>query len=325
VTAAALALAELQDGGAGLHFTRLLQRTIRAVAVARNFPPPDGHRLWDPDAVASAAAEFMSDAQTPRRLTDLAVHCATPDALRARLQGTVRNFLADVGRRTPIGKLVVRINDVLRDEAGFVRVGGRWGLRGGSTEAGRDDPDALGRAIAGHDVVVPAWGHDAQRSAPVADRSSIVQLCHALLVAAGGALTPRALARAIGTRLGLGRAPLSLDTAALDPPSAAGDPASEATRAGRAGEVLAVLNDRERVAVACPELTVRQLAPRLGVSPSQAHVIRARAVEIIRLELLDDDDGEAVAVAIMEMARVWAEAVDNQEDNQERSAVLVAR
>ena len=72
----------------------------------------------------STASEFMADAQTPRRLADLAVHCASADALRARLQGTVRNFLADIGRRTPIGKLVVRVNDVLRGEAGF-RLGGR--------------------------------------------------------------------------------------------------------------------------------------------------------------------------------------------------------
>src|SRR5437870_451138 len=99
------AVAELQGGRAGPEFTRELQRTIRAVAVARNFPPPEGHGLWDADAVWTTAAEFLSDAQTPRRLADLAVHCASVDALRARLQGTVRNFLADLGRRTPIGKL----------------------------------------------------------------------------------------------------------------------------------------------------------------------------------------------------------------------------
>ena len=316
------ALGELQAGRAGGDFVLELQRTIRAVAVTRNFPPPEGHLRWDTDAVWSVTSEFMGDVQTPRRLADLAVHCATGDALRARLQGTVRNFLADLGRRTPIGKLVVRINDVLRREPAFVLIADRWARDGGPVEAGGDDPDALGRAIAGHEVVVPAWGHDAHRTAPVADRATIVSLCGALLDAAGGTLTPRALARAIGHRLGLGQAPLSLEVAALDGAAFGGSSfdgrglsggassdstASEALRLRRAAEVLARLNEREGLSVAYPELTVRQLAPVLGVSPSQSHVIRGRAAEIIRIELVDDDDAEGVALLVMELARSVAD------------------
>ncbi|HEX7276352.1 MAG TPA: hypothetical protein VF244_03175 [Acidimicrobiales bacterium] len=322
------AVEELRAGRVGPGFTAELQRTIRAVAVTRNFPPPEGHRAWDADAVWSAASEFMSDGQTPRRLADLAVHCPTGDALRARLQGTVRNFLADLGRRTPIGKLVVRINDVLRDDPAFELAGDRWARRDGPSEPGTDDADALGRAIAGMTVVVPAWGHAARRAAPVADRDTIVSLCGAVLDAASGSLTPRALARVIGGRLGVGQAPLSLEVAALDGPAGApgGGSApvsteSEALRLGRAAEVLGELNDRERLAVGFPELTVRQLAPVLGVSPSQGHVIRGRAAEVIRGELVDDDDAEGVALLVMELARKWADAVDNVV----ASAVVLAR
>jgi hypothetical protein len=331
------AIAELQAGRAGAAFTAELQRTIRAVAVARNFPPPEGHPAWDADAVWSTASEFMADAQTPRRLADLAVHCASADALRARLQGTVRNFLADIGRRTPIGKLVVRVNDVLRGEDGFRWVGGRWARAaddgsdlagdGAGDGAGVDDPVALARAIAGMTVVAPAWGHDAHRAAPVADRATIVSLCDALLVAAGGSLTPRALARAIGHRLGVGQAPLSLEVAALDAGGASGaavladSTADEALRLRRAAEVVTELNDRERLALAYPELTIRQLAPVLGSSPSQAHTVRARAAQVVRAELLDDDDAEGVALLVMELSRNWADAVDNIAG----SAVVLAR
>jgi hypothetical protein len=320
------ALAELQAGAAGPHFAVELQRTIRAVAVARNFPPPEGHGRWDADAIHAAASEFLTDPQTPRRLTDLAVHCETDQALRARLQATVRNFLADLGRRTPIGKLVVRINDVLRSEPGFVRVDGRWARAGGPREAGRDDPEALSRAIARHTIVAPAWGHEAQRSAPLADRGTIISLCEALVDAAGGSLTVRSLARAIGHRLGVGQAPLSLDVPAFDPPPAGlpvadDSTASHALRMQRAGEVLAELNDRERIAVAYPEFTVRELAPMLGISRSQAHVVRGRAVHIIRAELLDDDDAERIALLVMELGRAWVEQVDTPD----RSAVLVGR
>ncbi|MGI8806458.1 MAG: hypothetical protein ACR2KK_01130 [Acidimicrobiales bacterium] len=320
------ALAELQAGAVGDEFITVLQRTIRAVGVSRNFPPPEGFTQWDADAVHATASEFLTDGQTPRRLTDLALHCASDQALRARLQGTVRNFLADLGRRTPIGKLVVRINDVLGREPGFVRVEGRWAREPGPVEAGRDDPDGLSRAIRGHDVVVPAWGHDAHRSAPVADRTTVVSLCGVLLDAAGGSLTPRALARAIGHRLGLGQAPMSMDVSALDHPAlsdAAGADrtGSDALRLLRAAEVLGQLNDRERLAVARPEYSVRQLAPVLGVSASQSHQVRLRAVTVIQSELVDDDDAEGIALLVMELSRAWADRVDTEA----RSAVQVAR
>jgi len=321
------AIAELQAGAAGDEFVALLRRTIRAVGVSRNFPPPEGHRMWDADAVHTAAAEFMADRQTPRRLTDLAVHCGSDQALRARLQGAVRNFLADVGRRTPLGKLVLRVNDVLGGEPGFRRVDGRWARAGGPAEAGNDDPDVLARAIQGHDIVLPNWGHDARRAAPVADRATIVSLCGALLDAAGGSLTPRSLARAIGHRLGIGQAPVALEVNALDAPSAAQAGAdrtgSEALRLIRATEVLAELNDAERVAVAHPEYTVRQLAPVLGASASKAHLIRQRAVDVIRVEVLDDEDGEAVALLVMELARAWLTVP--LQDNEARSDVLAVR
>lgn len=323
------AIDELQAGAAGEEFVALLRRTIRAVGISRNFPPPEGHSMWDADAVHTAAAEFMADRQTTRRLTDLAVHCGSDSALRARLQGTVRNFLADLGRRTPLGKLVLRINDVLGGEEGFRRVEGRWARAGGPADAGNDDPDHLGRAIQGHQIVLPTWGHDARRSAPVADRSTIISLCGTLLDAAGGSLTPRSLARVIGHRLGIGQAPVALEVNALDDPGA-GEWAAGADRTGseglrliRATEILAELNDRERLAVAHPEYTVRQLAPALGTSASKAHLIRQRAVEVIRAEVLDDEDGEAVALLVMELARSWV-AMPLQ-DSDARSDVLAVR
>ena len=108
---------------------------------------------------------------------------------------------------------------------------------------------------------VPGWPHlpadiphlEARRAAPVADAGTIVSLCKALLGAAGGSLTPRTMAAAIGMRLGIGQAPVSLDAASLDPGRPEGYPARDSTadaalRESRAVEILALLNDRERVA-----------------------------------------------------------------------------
>lgn len=306
------ALDELRAGSVGPEFVSLLSRTIRAVGIARNFPPPDDLGSWGEEAVARTVSEFMADAQTPRRLADLATACASDEALKARLQGTVRNFLADLGRRTPIGKLVVRVNEVLGRHEEFVRAHGRWSIAGGPAEAGVEDTERLAMAIGPHKIAVPRWGHEARRTAPVADADTIVSLCRVLLSAAGGSLTPRTMAAAIGMRLGVGQAPVSLEAASLDPGGPEGYPAGDATadaalRESRAEEIFRLLNDRERAALAWPEYTVRDLAPVLGVGPSQAHVIRRRAIEILKEELADDPDREALAGRILERARSWAE------------------
>ena len=306
------ALEELRAGLIGEEVVSLLGRTIRAVAVARNFPPPDDLGNWGEEAVARTVSEFVADSQTPRRVLDLATACATDQALAARLQGTVRNFLADLGRRTPLGKLVVRINEVLGRHEEFVRTHGRWSLADGAGEPGSADVDRLAKVIGSHRVSAPRWGHEARRAAPVADSDTIVALCKAMLGAAGGSLTPRTMAAAIGMRLGIGQAPVSLDAASLDPGALDGYPARDSTadaalRESRAAEILVVLNDRERVALAWPEYTVRELAPVLGVGPSQAHIIRRRAIEMLREELADDPDGEAVAGRVLALSRRWAE------------------
>ena len=306
------ALEELRAGSIGEEFVSLLGRTIRAVAVARNFPPPEDLGSWGEEAVARTVSEFAADSQTPRRLLDLATACATEQALAARLQGTVRNFLADLGRRTPLGKLVVRINEVLGRHEEFARTHGRWSLAGGALGPGAADVDRLAKVIGSHQVSAPRWGHEARRAAPVADAGTIVLLCRALLGAAGGSLTPGTMAAAIGMRLGIGQAPVSLDAASLDPGRPEGYPVRDSTadaalREPRAVEILALLNDRERVALAWPEYTVRELAPLLGIGSSQAHIVRRRAIEMLREELADDPDGEAVAGRVLALARNWAE------------------
>jgi hypothetical protein len=304
------ALDELRCGQIGGNFVELLQRTIRAVAVARNFPAPDGHDRWDADAVTSAVGEFLASTQTPRRLTDLATLCRTDDALKRRLQETVRNHLADTGRRTPVGRLVLRINEVLVTEPAFERRGRYWALKGSAADPQIVNMDALIAATAAVDVVVPtAW--TGERQGPDADAPSVVRLSHAALTAAGGQLRAADIAQAVARRLGLGGAPLSIEASAFDPPSsgtsadATGD---EALSNMRAHEIFyGCLNDPERVSIGLPESPVAKLGPMLGVSGSTAALIRKRAVAILQSELRDEEDGQAIADAVLDLARSWTE------------------
>jgi hypothetical protein len=304
------ALEELRSGEIGDEFLALLQRTIRAVAVARNFPAPDGHARWDTDAVTSAIGEFLASTQTPRRLTDLATHCRTEDALKRRLQETVRNQLADSGRRTPVGRLVLRINEVLATEPAFERRGRYWALKGSVADPQIVDLDALIAATTAVDVVVPtAW--TGERQGPDADAPSVVRLAHAALTAAGGPLRAADMAQAVAKRLGLGGAPLSIEAAVFDPPSSgtsADATGNEVLSNMRAQEIFyGCLNDPERVSIGLPESPVTKLGPILGVSGSTAALIRKRAVAILKGELRDEEDGQAIADTVLDLARSWTE------------------
>ena len=304
------ALDELRCGQVGDDFLALLQRTVRAVAVARNFPAPDGHDRWDADAVTTTVGDFFASTQTPRRLTDLATHCRTDNALKRRLQETVRNHFADNGRRTPVGRLVLRINEVLATEPAFERRGRYWSLKGSTADSPIVDIDALIVATAAIDVVVPtAW--TGERQGPDTDGPSVVRLAYAALTAAGGPLRTADIAQAVARRIGLGGAPLSIEATAFDPPSsgtsadATGD---EALANIRAREIFfGRLNDSERVSIGLPDFSVAKLGSILGVSGSTAAFIRKRAVAILQSELRDEEGGQAVADAVLELARSWTE------------------
>ncbi len=308
------ALDELRAGQVGGRFLALLQRTIRAVAVARNFPAPDDRARWDEAAVAQTVADFLADPAASRRLTDLATHCRTEDGLRRRLQATVQNFLADGGRRTPVGRLVLRINEVLAHDDRFERRGRGWAVVGMDGEPAAVDLDALVAASAPVEVVVPSAWTTGSRQSPDIDAPSVVKLVEALLEAAGGPLSTGVLAQVTARRLGIGGAPLSIEATAFDPPERPGPSSDGADTTGsrvltdlRAAEVFGRLNDHERLTLGLPALPVAKLGPVLGLSGSSAALVRKRAVTILRDELGDEEDGQHVADAVLERARTWTE------------------
>lgn len=298
------ALEELRTGEIGGAFQALLQRTVLAVGIERNFPPPEGHSRWDRDALVSAANDFLTSPQTPRRLSDLRLRCRTEDALKRQLQEAVKNFFADNGRRTPVGRLVVRFNEVLGAEPGFERRGSMWALKGMSSESVVFDLDAVVGAVGSVALVVPtAW--TGKRSGPDVDAASVVRLALAALGAAGGPLRTSDLARVAALRLGLGAAPLSIEATGFDPPSEI--VADDVVDDLRAHEVFSLLNDHERVAIGLIGEPVAKLGPILGVSGSKAALIRNRAAGILEEELKEEEGGQLVADLVLQMAKDWTD------------------
>jgi hypothetical protein len=304
-------LAELRTGKPGEAFMTLLARTVLAVGITRNFPPPDGGS-WSGAKANDVAVSFLTHERTPKRLDWLVLHSGDDTALASALQGVVRNFLRDLGRATETGRLVVRVRRALRESDAFVAVDGdRWALAGGPEHAAEVGPDALVAAAATVPVTFQAWSPTARRHEPFADRQSIEALLIKVLDVAGGSLRPSDLARAIAPSLQVVSGPLTVELDAGDHPDGEfGDPgvdglADDVVNRARAREVFELLSDRERIALAYLHLNLRELAPLIGLGHSQAATVRNRAGEVLRAELADEEQGQEIAELVLEIGRTW--------------------
>jgi stage V sporulation protein SpoVS len=309
--AATSALAELRTTGRlGTHGAQALYRTVRAVAVARNFPPPDGRAAWDTDGVAEVAHDFLADGRTPRRLVHLVVHATDDDSFDRLLHRMVLNWLRDRGRRTEIGRLMLRLRDVLGDDDAFVDCGSdRWRLASQPNVPSSADPAALVTAAAAEpDVDVPRWSPDARRKPPAADAPSLRRLCTRALDAAAGTVALDELARSIAPRLGVALVAIVHAVDDHDPLDAVPSPhhADASLDAMRAAEIFTLLHERERLLLSEPGTPVRALREVIGVGPSQAAEIQARLRAVIATELEGDDDYESVLFHLVDHAKAWA-------------------
>lgn len=306
------AINELIAGKPGADFVELLRRVIRAVGPSDGFPAPEGHNRWDGPAVMTCIADFFASAQTERRLKDLST-CPDDQALKAKLHPTVRNFLADQGRKTTVGRLVLRFNEVLGRTDGFDRCGSCWGRTGDATEAAEVDRDALIAAVGDVEVVVPTAYSKGDRKSPELDAASVILVTEAALTAAGGRLAPAVLADLAAVRLGIRDLPLSLDAAGFSHPTQPLNDVKDSVHvdallADRVTKVLCRLDDRQLVTLGAPEASSVELGGMLGVSPSMANKIKNRAIAVMSDELAGEDGGEMVANAVFDLARSWLES-----------------
>jgi hypothetical protein len=304
-------LEELLAGGRlGREGARALYRTVRAVAIAHGFPPPGGRSGWDADAVAEVAHDFLADERTPRRLTHLAVHAVDGESFDRILHRMVLNFLRDDGRRTEIGRLMLRLRDVLGDSEEFVaEAGDRWRLASQPAQPSSIPPAVLVRAASAEtDVTVPRWSAQTRRRPPAADAASLARLCRRALEAAAGTLPLDQLAQSIAPRLGLTLLPLAQPVDDRDPLERVAAPqhTDAVVDSMRAAEIFAILSQRERLLLAATGTPVRELRAVIGVGPSQAAELQGRLRELLASELRDDENYETVFFHVVDQARAWA-------------------
>jgi len=301
----------LSTGRLGLEGAKLLYRTVRLVAVGHGFPPPRGSQRWDESAGIEVAHNFLEGERGTRRLRDIAVRSVDDRSFERLLDAAVHNFLRDLSRQTDFGKLIVRMKEILRDEAEFEQVPGtsdRWTLAGGEPEPSTLSPSTLTAAIAGTKINVPKWSSD-RRDAPLADRPSFVLLMTRVLTAAEGSLATDDLARVLTSRLDHRRTALAttmdIEEYVSERALMEGDSGTSAVAELHAADVFDTLSDRERIILADPEATVRDLAQQLDVGKSQVALLRQRLFDRLRCELDGDDDIDAVVTRLCDLCGEW--------------------
>jgi len=319
-------LEELQaDGRLGPEGARLLYRIVRTVVSGHGFPPPGDRQAWNGEAVAETAHDFLTDERTPKRLAHLLVHAVDDDSFTRLLHRMVLNFLRDGGRRTEIGRLMLRLRDVLgRSEEFVAEPGDRWRLEKQPADPSAAPPAALAEAAAAErQVDVPRWSAGTRRQAPIADAASLERLCRRVLDAAAGTLALDQLARAVAPRLGLVPAPLAPPPGESDPFEHVAGPqhADAVLDSLRATEIFTLLGRRERLLLASAGTPVRELRSVIGVGPSQAAELQARLRALLAAELRDDEGYEAVFFHLVDQAKEWARRQEFHQSTGQTEAV----
>lgn len=316
---------ELADTGRlGSDGAELLYRTVVAVAAARNFPPPTGSASWDESAVAETAHNILDGPRGVKRLADALLRSTDESSFARILEGAAVNYLRDVARRTDLGKVILRVAEVLRSGDEFIGHGGnppRWGLPGGPTAPSHASPAELART-AGREtnVVVPAWASD-RRDPPIANRDTLVRILTRVLSSADGGVTAVDAARAVAARIDIRRTPMTVELDVLErvaEPAPHADPAISAVVSVDAARLFERLDDRERILLAGFHLPLEEAAAGLALGRSQSALLRQRLIARLRRDLgidletgmsSDYDQAQATltARALRDLCAQWTE------------------
>ncbi len=176
-------------GRIGHEGARLLYRLVYSVAVDRNIPAPQGHENWGRAAIEETAHDFLSGSAGMERLVTIANQSNDDDSFRRQLAAAVLNHLRTGGRTTDVGKLVIRLNEILKTTPAFEKIrNGRsnyWAIANGPTDVSDVPLSDLEAELRTMEVIRPKWTSET-RDAPAADRSTLIEMLTRVLTRAGG-------------------------------------------------------------------------------------------------------------------------------------------
>lgn len=300
-------------GKPGPLFLDLLYKTVDAVVRGRT--PPPGSKSWDRSARQELAHQFFLRKGAEKRLITLVTNSTDEDSFRRQLQKSVRNFLGDQGRKTDLGKVIVRLKRLLTKQAATGRFSdlgnGRWGLPGCLEEPATAAHSDLIHAMAPVKVVVPTWTSET-RDAPLADEQSYARLVEAVLTEAEGSMTAEELATILIHRLDHIHTPLYIeDQHGEVPPTkqpAVTDPAAaiEADLTEKqATDFFEAMTDRDRRVFATRHLTCREAEETVGRKHAQVNNLRNALDQRLKDHLPVEEDPGPFALLVYQRCCEW--------------------
>jgi len=177
------------------------KKQIRRIALAKNYPPPAGHKFW----TAEASADWLGGVFVRRGreyVVNLGINAVDDRSYTAIVRKAIKNEFADQAKSTEPGKLRSRLRNVLPTMGGFrdftEEYGGAhaWTLDEFSDEVWTGDWQDLcrlpGIASVGHIEKLNEGGPTS-----AANKKSLADAARIVLQGAGGALADLTLARVL--------------------------------------------------------------------------------------------------------------------------------
>jgi hypothetical protein len=277
--------------------------------VVGDFPPPESFGAWTRDAIEVAVGSLF-EAKPHLLAKALVAGVADDDALEAFVLVALKRHLIDEAKSTEVGKMRSRFVNVLGRDARFVFVESpvdSWALTEFAQSVWSDDLDVL-RAAANR--VRGVYIVELNKSGPTPKKvaEALRAVAAAALSEARGAVPAQDLARVVLERFFPGEQPIEY----LDEPSRDGDefadqepgPDFGVLVGDAAASVYAGLSSKERALV--PHLG-KTPAERLGVledtGPMETEALAASVLEKIRRAVRNDNEGEQVALALLNLCR----------------------
>jgi hypothetical protein len=276
----------------------------------RRFPvlcPPGG---WDRDAVEDFASEFFVE-KVQKLTAELVTVGVTPEALGKLMRRSVRNFLIDRARQTPLGRIRRKVEeDMLGNYPEFLQVpdgeegAGRWYLAGQSSfPYGGDFAPLVSAAYAVPGVKAVRWS--GPRRPPLTSDSSLRAVVTAVLTAADGSLEVAQLVHILAQRFPAAAEPedSTIDDALFERMTmeARDDPGFALEIAESAAAAYDQLSPSQRAIVPYLDCDIKVIMEMLRVGRSRAYEAVKHVRDMLDWLLPDDDTRGIVGAAVIRM------------------------
>jgi hypothetical protein len=274
-----------------------LYGTVKKMAFARNFPPPEGETSWNHDAVRGVAHEFLTGPRATERLVQLALLAVDDRSFTRLLETAVLNWMRDDARRTVVGRQIRRLKDVCASEEDMVVSDHGVRLSSSPDRAYADREDVLVSAALGVSIHRRRWRPDARNEGPEADRVDTAAMVRAVLTVAQRRVAWPQLGRIFAKRFDLIATPVVLDLDALDPPTLSDFGGVDVS--DQVAEILDQLTERERDVLPLLDMSSREAAQLLPHGHSTVANVQRKLKDFLATVVRDDAEGAAILAGLV--------------------------